>query len=189
MPLVNPQELSSYLTGLFRSEPEVVAAFFMGVLLTGMLALALRRWVFPRPESKKKLAKKDAEIARREAEIARKDAQIAKVEAKLASLEGRLLEKVDLFTDFPQALTTSATSVVSDSPPPADPAAALARCAQLEAENRQLVQVKQSLEQTVERLRTELAQVTSELAHTAKWLRIFDEENARLSEDGPVSKG
>src|SRR5262249_1446786 len=152
----------------------VVAAFFMGVILTGMLVFALRRWAFPRPESKRKLAKKDAEIARKEAEIAWKDAQIARVEAKLASLQGHLLDKVELFTALHQENPTVTALRMGDPKPPADSATAQARCAQLEAENRRLVEIKQSLERTVERLRTEMTQVTSELAHTAKWLRIFD---------------
>ncbi len=59
----------------------------------------------------------------------------------------------------------------------------------LEAENRQLAQDKPSLEKTVETLRTELVQVSGELAHKAKWLKVFDEENARLTESGSLAKG
>jgi septal ring factor EnvC (AmiA/AmiB activator) len=186
---MNPQELSAYITSLFRSEPEVIASFFMGVCLTGMLVFALRRWVFPGRDSMRKLARKDAEIARKAAEIARRDAQIARVEAKLASLEEKLLEKVELFTSLPQENKTFAASSASAPLLPVAQASAQARCAQLEAENRQLVQIKQSLEQTIENLRTELAQVSGELAHSSKWLKVFDEENARLSESGSLAEG
>ncbi len=41
----------------------------------------------------------------------------------------------------------------------------------------------------VEIQRTELAQVSDELAHSAKWLKLFDEENARLTESGSLAKG
>src|SRR5205823_6177334 len=43
----------------------------------------------------------------------------------------------------------------------------------------------QALEQTNEKLRTELAQVKAELAHLAKWSKVF-EEKARLAEDESV---
>jgi hypothetical protein len=65
--------------------------------------------------------------------------------------------------------------------PEADALAVLAR---LEAENRDLAEAKQSLDGLVQGLRTELAQVKGELAHAAKWLKVFDEENARLAESG-----
>ena len=51
------------------------------------------------------------------------------------------------------------------------------------------MQDKQFLEQAIKNLRTELAQVSDELAHSAKWLKLFDEENARLTESGSLAKG
>ena len=38
-------------------------------------------------------------------------------------------------------------------------------------------------------LRTELAQAVDELAHWVKWTKVLDEENARLAENGSLSKG
>ena len=172
MPYMNPQELSAYITSLLRSGPEVIASFFMGVCLTSMLVFALRRWVFSSRHSEKKLVRKDMEIAKKDVEIAKRDAQITRVEAKLASLEGKLLEKVGHFTPFPP-----------EKKPTLDFASVQERCAQLEEENRQLVQIKQSLEQSIENLRTELIQVSCELAHSAKWLKVFDAANARLTEN------
>ncbi len=186
---MNLQELSEYISNLFRSEPAVIASFFMGVFLTCMLVFSLRRWVFQGRESKKKLAKKDAEIARKDAEIARRDAQVAGVEAKLASLERKLIEKVELSSSVPHENQTLLASPVS-APflPSISHTAALARCSQLEADNRKLVQIKLSLEETIETLRIKLAQVSDELKHTSKWLKAFDEENARLSEIGSLAK-
>ncbi len=72
--------------------------------------------------------------------------------------------------------------------PAADHAAALARCAELEAATNRLHQDKHSLEQTVAHLRTELTHVSGELAHSAKWLDVLGEENARLYESGSLAE-
>jgi chromosome segregation ATPase len=189
MPQMNPQEWSAYITNLLRSEPEVIASFFMGVILTGVVVFALRRWVFSSRDADSELARKDAEIARKETEIARKDAQIARDEAKLASLEETLLKKDELVKSLRQENTALVASTKNGPSLPAEYAAAQARYAELECENRHLVQVKQSLEQTIEKLRTELAQVSDELAHSAKWLKVIDEENARLTENGSLAEG
>jgi hypothetical protein len=63
---------------------------------------------------------------------------------------------------------------------------ASATLARLEAENKELAQGKQALEKAVEKLQTELAQVRGELAHSARWLKVFDEEIARLTQDESV---
>jgi len=121
--------------------------------------------------------------------VARQDAQIIRVEAKLASLEGTLLEKDALVSSLRQENAILVGSSANNASLPAEYVTAPARCAYLEAENRQLVQVKQALEHAIENLRTELAQVSGELAHSAKWLKVFDEENARLTESGSLADG
>ncbi|MBY0522488.1 MAG: hypothetical protein K2R98_03785 [Gemmataceae bacterium] len=185
---MSPHELSAYITNLLRSEAEVIASFLIGVLLTGTLAFSLRRWLTPGRVSEGELARKDAEIARKDAEIAKRDTQIAKVEGKLASLEGKLLERVGLL-GIPQENTIHETPPVGAPLVPADYVAAKARCVQLESENARLVQVAQSLEQTVEHLRKELTQVSEELTHLAKWLKVTEAENVRLAESGSLTKG
>lgn len=177
---MNPQDLSAYITTLLRSGPEIIASFLMGAFLTGMLVLAVRRWVFPGREHQNELARKDAEIARKAEEVARRDAQIARVEAKLVVLEAKLSKKRAPMSAAPSASDLSLNLVSSPSAVP---------FAQLEAENRRLVQDKQSLEKIVENLQMELAQVKGELAHLRKWEKVFDEENARLTESGSLAKG
>jgi len=188
MPQMNPQELSAYFTNLLQSGPEVIVSFLMGVFFTGMLVFALRRWIVPARDSADELARKDADIARKDAEVARKEAQIARAEARLAIMEGTLVEKDALVRTLRQENATLAASSASNPSLPPDYATAPARNAQLEAENRQLVQVKQSLEKTIDNQRTELAQVSGELAHAAKWLKAYEEELARLAESGLLTK-
>lgn len=182
---MNPQDLSAYITSLLRSEPEVIASFFMGVLITGVVVFGLvRRGVLGR-DSDGELSRKDAEIARKDTEVARKDAQIARLEARLEASGGVHQEK-DGVVGRPRA--DNAVSTEGDPSLPAMLAAAHARCADLEAECRHAARVNRSLDQTVEELRAELARVSGELAHAAKWLRVFEEENARLAEEGPLTR-
>jgi DNA repair exonuclease SbcCD ATPase subunit len=66
----------------------------------------------------------------------------------------------------------------------------LAAARQVRPENGQrvfdgLTLANQALEQTNEKLRTELTQVKAELAHWAKWSKVF-EENARPADDETV---
>ena len=184
---MNPQELSAYLTGLLRGEAEAITSFIMGVLLTGMLVFALRRWVFPRGEPAGELARKDAELARKDTEIARKDVQIAKIEAKLVSLEETVSKQNKPSNALLPDIATFLVPLMSSSSNGADNAGAQSQAAQLEAENQQLKQANQALELTVEQLRKELAQVSGELAHSAKWLNRLNEENARLTESGSLA--
>ncbi len=106
---MNPLELFHFLTNLLRTGAEVIAAFFVGVVLTIVAAYMVRRWVFPQKDADADLSKKDAEIARKEAEIARKVTenvqlqQRIEAEAKQAKTAGKknqrerteLLETID----------------------------------------------------------------------------------------------
>jgi len=107
---------------------------------------------------------------------------IARIEARLASLDGKLLEQIELFPNLSQENTASATSQASNALLAAGSGEIHVRCAQLDAENGRLMQVNKALEDIIEQLRKDLAQVSSELAHSAKWLRLFEDENARLTE-------
>jgi len=186
---MNPQDLSAYITSLLRSGPEIIASFIMGVFFMGLLVLTLRRWVFPGRVTASDHTSKDADFARKDAEVAKKDAQIARIKAKLAMLDGTLLEKDALVRSLQEENATLAAASANNPPQPADYAAASTRCAELEAENRQLVQDKLSLEETLVLLRTQLTQVSGELAHLAKWVKVLEEENARLSESRSLVEG
>jgi hypothetical protein len=133
-----------------------------------MLGYALRRWIFPGHDSINELIRKDAEIVRKDSEIARKEAQITRLESKVAGIE-------DESRRSPHAAT-----VPPRDPPPSESLAV--RCAQLEAENAQLEQDKKSLEETVEHLKTELA-------HAAKWLKVFEEGYTRPAESESLAEG
>lgn len=165
-----------------------MAAFLMGALLTAMLAFSLRRWL-PGRDIGVELVRKDAEIARKDTELSRKDAQIAGLEAKLAILDGRLLEEERHVTGLRRQnaalVDDSASSTIS-----AERYAAIeARCAKLSAENHQLQQDRQSIEADAADLRTRLKHALTEAAHWARWLKVYDEENARLTEMGSPPKG
>jgi hypothetical protein len=186
---MNPQELSTYLTYLLRSEPEVIASFFMGVFFAGMLTLTVRRWASPGRDSDIELTKKDAEIARKDTEVARKDVQIARVEAMLANQRETMLELERLVTSLRHQNATFVAALPIEHKLLVQLAAAEACRVGLEAENRQLVEDKHSLEDVAANLRTDQAQAVDELAHWAKWSRRFDEENARLVANGALSEG
>ena len=155
------KELSAYLIGLLRSDPEVVAAFLMGVLITSMAVFWLRLRLFSGHDAVTELARKDAEIARRDTELVRKDAQIAVLEAKLAILEARIAD----IPPFPERF-----------------AAMEARLAELNTENQCLRRDKQAAEADAEDLRTKLAQALAEARHWAKWYKNIEDENTRLAE-------
>jgi hypothetical protein len=195
---VNPVEWHQFLTGLIREGAGAIATAIIA-FITGVVAC---HW-WMRPEHKKKLeeqksrhehqlelndklfgkvvqVQQDLEAskkAQRVAESERDEAQdVAEIRAsRIASLE-QTIEKATRQAEGRQVLIDR---------PPGDAPALLAR---LEAENRELVQAKQSLDKTVESLRTQLAQVQGELAHAAKWLKVFDEENARLTERRSLSE-
>jgi hypothetical protein len=161
------KDLSAYLTVLLRSGPEVVAAFFMGILLTGMLGFWLRHRLFSSYDA-------GIKVARRDAEIDRKDAHIAVVEAKLAVAESRLSEETKLIATLRgQGFVSYATE---------------ATCADLRAENLCLRQDKQSAEADAADLRAKLAQARDEVDHWAKWA-IVHEENAQLAAIGSLKEG
>lgn len=180
------RDLSAYLTGILRSEPEVIAAFFMGILLTGMLGFWLRHRLFSTYDAGIEFARRDAEIARRDTDLARKDAHIAVVEAKLAIVESRLSEEEKLdATRHRQGqvfLPSGELSLTKRF------AAVEAHCAELDAENVRLRQVKQSAEADAADLRAKLVQARDEVVHWAKWARVH-EENAQLSETGSPKDG
>ena len=165
------KELAAYLTSLLRSDPEVIVSFFMGVLLTVLVGFWLRRWSSSGHDAGVELARKDSEIARKDAELARKDVQIAGIEAGLAILDRRLLEEENLVADLRRRVPTAADS---------------ANRAHLEAENRELRQVNRAIEAEAEDLRTRLSHALDEVNHWAKWSKLFDEENARLAENGSL---
>jgi hypothetical protein len=180
---MGPKELSEYFTSLLRSEAEVIASFLMGVLLTVMLAFSLRRLRSPGSDNALELVRKEAEIARKDTELARKDAQIAGFEARLASLEEEKLVAVLRRQD-----ANRVPSPPNNQPVTEQFAALEARCARMEADNRQLKEAKQSVEEDAANLRMKLAHALSEADHWAKWWKVFDEENARLREAGSLSK-
>ncbi len=179
------KDLSAYLTSLLRSEPEVVTAFFMGILLTGMLGFWLRHRLFSSYDAGIGLARRDAEIARRDTDLARKDAHIAVVEAKLAIVESRLSEEQKLVA------TLRGQVVVLPRPGEHSPtgrfAAMEADCAELIAENQRLRRDKQSASADAADLRAKLAQARDEVAHWAKWARVH-EEHAQHSETGSLKE-
>jgi chromosome segregation ATPase len=154
-------EILSFLKTLLQSEAEVIASFVTGVICTVMGVFALRKWVFPRRDAVRELARLKAKLARQEEVVA------------------HLREELSKFGSYTENRPSSA----------AEFAALWERCAWLENENRQLVLDKQSLEKTIQKLRTDISNIEMELAHLAKWLEKFDEENARLSESRSHAKG
>lgn len=164
---MDPQGLFAYLTGLLRSEPEVIASFLMGGLFAGMLILGARRWASPSGAV-------EVDLARREADLARRDARLARLEALLA---GRGESPEDFQEPSARPRRRPASVVGPEIRPPSG-----ARLAQLEAENRRLAG-------DVQALREELARSAGELAHWAKWSRRLDDENARLVESQAGAEG
>lgn len=182
---MNLMDLSVYLTGLLRGEPEVVAAFFMGILLTGILGFWLRRRLFSSYDAGIEFARRDAEIARRDTDLARKDAHIAVVEATLAIVKSRLSEEEQLVVTLRRQ---GSVPLSPGEPSPAERFAAIgANCAELSAENLQLRQDKQSAGAEAVDLRAKLAQARDEVAHWAKWARVH-EENVQLLESGSLKE-
>ena len=179
------RDLSMYLTGLLRSGPEVVAAFFMGILLTGVLGFWLRHRLFSSYDAGIEFARRDAEIARRDTDLARRVADLAVLEAKLAIVEARLSEEEKLVVTFRRQGLVSPHS--GEASLTERFAAAEANCEQLRAENIQLRRDKQSAEAVVVNLRAELAQARDEVVHWSKWARVH-EENAQLLETGSVKE-
>ena len=179
------KDLSAYLTGLLRSEPEVITAFFMGILLTGMLAFWLRHRLFSSYDAGLEFARRDAEIARRDTDLARKDAHIAVVEARLAIVESRLSEEEKLV----ESLRRQGLGLLpsGEHSPTGLFAAMEADRADLSADNLRLRQDKQAAEAAVADLRSKLAQARDEVAHWAKWARVH-EENAQLAEIGSLKE-
>lgn len=179
------KDLSVYLTGLLRSEPEVIAAFFMGVLVAGMLGIWLRRRLFSSYDAGIELARRDADIARRDTDLARKDVHVAAVEAKLAIVESRLSEEEKLVATLRRQ---GLVALHSGEHSPTERFAAMeATCAELNAENLRLRQDKQSAEADAADLRAKLARARDEVVHWAKWARVH-EENAQLSETGSLKE-
>jgi chromosome segregation ATPase len=180
------KDLSVYLTGLLRSEPEVITAFFMGILLSGMLGFWLRHRLLPSYDAGVELARRDADIARRDTDLARKDAHIAAVEAKLAIVESRLSEEERLVVTLRRQ---GLVLLHPDEHSRIERFAALeADCAELSAENLRLRQDRQSAEAVAADLRAKLAQARDEVDHWAKWARVY-EENAQLLETGSLKEG
>ena len=179
---MNPQDLSEFFKNIFRSAPEIVAAFVMGVLLTGVLAFKLRGWLSPIHDHQHELARKNIEISRQDAEIARKEQALSRSETRIATIEALLMARGDSSSKPPQENLIIELSAAKESSLMIEYKAAQARCILLDAENRQHAQARQSLEQLIDHLRAELAQVREELAHMAKWARVYDEENSRLLE-------
>lgn len=164
------KDLSVYLTGLLRSEPEVITAFFMGTLITGMLGFWLRHRLFSSYDAR-------FELARRDTDLARKEAHLAAVETKLAIVESRLSEEEKpVVTYRRQGLVL----LHSGEPPLIERLAAMeVSCAGLSAENLRLLRDKQRAEADAADLRAKLAQAQDEVVHWTKWARVH-EENAQL---------
>jgi hypothetical protein len=186
---MNPQELSTYITSLLRSGPEIITAFIMGGFVTGTLLFALRHWVrsgrglwhpsgaAPRLEN----TPPELPSMRLGEEIERRDAEILRLTAQLASLEWRPHDKVELVPIHGLESATPELYSVTD-------ASLRQRCDLLAGENKRLLQSKQTLEQTIERLQTELANARIELAHWAKWSKLHEEKNAQLTESEPMNR-
>jgi chromosome segregation ATPase len=200
-------DLFSFIKSLLESEVEVIASFLTGVVCTIMGLFAFRHLVLPRRSCDKELARKDLEIARQDAEIARGEAQVVSHESKMAAIEEKLARREGLIEsmveerkrlqeaaaaqneafDRLRAERSNLDASYADTASLTTECAALKeRYAMLEAENNQLVLTQRSLEKSIQRLQSELALVEAELTHSAKWLQVFDEENARLSSQKPI---
>jgi chromosome segregation ATPase len=201
---VNPVEWHQFLSGLIREGPGTIAAsaitFIIGVVvcrwwlqgehmkkiqewqlknehlgdhnheLMGKLGQALQEMGSAKEEARQIAKALDAiEKARQLAESERDEARgVAEGQAeRVAALE--------------QAIETLKLQMEQKESHNVLPQEAAEAWSRLEAENSKLAQGNQALENTVEKLRTELAQVRGELAHSAKWLKVFDEEIARLT--------
>jgi chromosome segregation ATPase len=177
---VNPSEWHQFLTGILREGPGTVAAaviaFFAGVVVC-------RWWLHG--DFKKKVVELKLRIehlsenyheALRKQALALQELGIAREQLNASQKEAR--QHADEAARLTQVVAGLRKAIRDDE-------ASVTRT-RLEAENKELAQGKQTLEKTVEKLQTELAQVRGELAHSAKWLKRFDEEIARLTQDESV---
>ena len=87
---MNPLEIVHFLEELIRSETKVIAFSVVSVGITLGAVYILRKWVFPKGDSEKESALKNAEIARKDADIARKDSEIGNLERKLEDRERKI---------------------------------------------------------------------------------------------------
>lgn len=188
-------EIWAFINRLLQSEPEVIAAFLVGVVCAIMGIFALRKWIFPRRDSEQELTRKDLEIARQDAELARREAQVVTLEEKIRDrqdliegmkedrkrLQNALSAQEVVVTRLREEQERYRTSSAIAPSLATEYAAMQDRCVRLEAENGRFVLVKQSLEKDIRQLQADLAAVEAELAHSAKWLKVFDEEHSRLS--------
>ncbi len=147
MPHMNPQDLSAYITSLLRSGPEIIASFMMGIFFTGMLSFRSVAGCFLVVIPENELARKERKNRkkprdRQDGFADRQSRSETGVPGREAVGEGRSFQNPPLESmtlDIKVSGATSRHPLTSRKPRLA--------VAELEAENKVLVQDKQFLEQ------------------------------------------